>query len=159
MSERPTSVENPRQLFDPKSRLYRLNNLLGFPKDVLEKVYNSLEENARFLPNDDEHRKAREYGGTYNIEGNQIEKKYGNVADLFANKIFPDYVEYRKRQKDLPPEKKEEYKRVEQLRGQYYNMIRTLSSNAIEEGLRLIKERGGLEYLLTLLPNEQTPSP
>lgn len=105
---------------DPLCRVF------SFPASMQLKVYQGLYFSYADLPTSDECRAARIQGESANTA---VDQKYGAVADGFAKRIDPNF--------DPMATQNPETAR---LRGQFYDMIRTLDAEQVRAGVVILSQ-------------------
>jgi hypothetical protein len=120
------SAEAP--IFSIDTGLFPLNAFLEFPEDRRSQVLTALEAAIDVLPSENRLYWVRQKGSSQ--DEMLIEIKYGNAADLFATAIDPKFD---------PANWDRSSPETSELRGKFYNMIRTLSKEQILRGLETLK--------------------
>lgn len=106
-----------------------LCGFFAFPDEHRLQVLRSLEAASTVIPTAGEIYKARHLGGKLQWD---VEKRYGEAADTFARSINPEF-----NPQATPDSNGLE---ITRLRGDFYLMIRTLSSELVQDGVRILRQ-------------------
>jgi len=121
VTKMPDGTEFSTQVFSPESGLSPLNAYFALPKQDRPHVLDMLKDGAQFLPI------ALPEGGFNREELEELEGMYMDVVNAYESTL----------DQNLSPERRKE------LKGIFYNMIRTLSRPQVAAGAQLIRQIEG----------------